>query len=800
MSSPLPAYEKLGAFYLGRPYDATTKETEPTPLLYDAKDLTTHAMCVGMTGSGKTGLCITVLEEAALDGVPALVVDLKGDLTNLMLRFPDFKPENFRPWVDEDAARRKGATPDEFAAQQAELWKNGLASWDQDGDRIRRLQAAAEVAIYTPGSEAGLPVSILASFAAPSAAVKADPDALRERISTTASSLLGLLGIDADPLKSREHILLATLFDDAWGRGEDLDLASLIQRLQAPPIDKIGVLPLESFYPAKDRFELAMTLNNLLAAPSFQSWLTGAPLDVDQMLYGADGKPRVAIFSLAHLGDAERMFFLSLLLNQTLSWMRGRPGTGSLRALLYIDEIFGYLPPVANPPSKAPLLTLLKQARAFGVGLLLATQNPVDLDYKALSNMGTWFLGRLQTERDKARVLDGLVAAQGGPKRADLERLLSGLAKRVFLLHNVHEAAPVLFQVRWAMSYLCGPLTLPQIKTLMAGHTPDAAVVPANAAAAASDGKARPVLPPDVPQHFLPFTGRPEEGMGYAPRALGYARVHFVDRRKAIETSETVALLAPITDAGKSGVDWYEAEEMESFDPERLESEAEFDGSYGDLAGTVDGKALKRWEKELADALYRSRTFELFKSPSLGLTSRPGESERDFRIRLGDASREAADAEKEKLREKYGKLDARLEEKIRKTMQRLEREKEQAKGEKLQSFLKVGTTLLGAFMGRKTLSKTNLSKAGTAMRGVGRAFKEGQDVDRVEDDLETLQTQREELHRELEAEIQEAADRLNVTDEGLETVAVKPRKSDIDVRLVALAWAPVRANGEAAWQ
>ena len=471
MSAMADVYEKLGAFYLGRPLDPDSGETLAAPLLYDSKDLVTHAMCVGMTGSGKTGLCISLLEEAAIDGIPALILDVKGDLGNLLLTFPELRGRDFRPWINEEDAARKGLTAEQYAHAQAELWKNGLGEWDQDGDRIARLRAAAEFAIYTPGSEAGLPISILSSFRAPADAAELDADLLQERVGTTVSSLLGLLGIDADPLRSREHILLANLLTNAWKEGRDLDMSSLIQGIQEPPFDRVGVLSLDSFYPAKDRFELAMAVNNLLAAPGFQSWMKGDSLEIDRLLYTPSGKPRVAIFTISHLDDAERMFFVSLLLNQVLGWMRSRSGTTSLRALVYMDEIFGYLPPVANPPSKRPLLTMLKQARAFGVGLVLATQNPVDLDYKALSNIGTWFLGRLQTERDKKRVLDGLEGAgEGALSRRELERALSDLGKRVFLLHNVHEDGPVKFKVRWAMSYLRGPLTRNQIQELTAGQ------------------------------------------------------------------------------------------------------------------------------------------------------------------------------------------------------------------------------------------------------------------------------------------------------------------------------------------
>ncbi|MGH7402978.1 MAG: ATP-binding protein, partial [Candidatus Rokuibacteriota bacterium] len=481
-------FEKLGVFYLGRLYDREGKKPQDELLLYDSKDLVTHAVCVGMTGSGKTGLCLALIEEAALDGIPAILIDPKGDLANLLLTFPALEPADFRPWINEDDARRKDVSPDDYARQQAEQWRKGLAAWGEDGARIQRLRDAADFAVYTPGSNAGIPLSILKSFAAPPPAIREDDELLRERIGTTATSLLGLLGIDADPIRSREHILIATILDAAWRQGQELDLAGLIQQIQTPAVKRVGVLDLEAFFPSGNRFALAMSLNNLLAAPAFGAWMEGEPLDVDGLLHTRAGKPRIAILSIAHLNDAERMFFVSLLLNQVVGWMRAQSGTTSLRALVYMDEIFGFFPPVANPPSKTPLLTLLKQARAFGVGVVLATQNPVDLDYKGLSNTGTWFIGRLQTERDKARVLDGLEGAAGsagkGLDRRELERTLSGLSSRVFLMNNVHEDAPVVFETRWVMSYLRGPLTRAQIKTLMDARRGAGATAAAPVAAA----------------------------------------------------------------------------------------------------------------------------------------------------------------------------------------------------------------------------------------------------------------------------------------------------------------------------
>ncbi len=464
-------FEKLGVFYLGREYDWQNRKPKPELLLYDSRDLTTHAVCVGMTGSGKTGLCLALLEEAAIDGIPAIIIDPKGDLGNLLLTFPDLKPDDLKPWLDPADAARKGVTLDQLAEKTAVSWREGLAEWGQDPSRIAKFRDSADIAIYTPGSDAGLPLTVLRSFAPPSKAILENADALRERISAAVSGLLALVGIEADPLRSREHILLSNLLDRAWRAGQNVDLAGLVRQIQSPPLEKIGAVDLESFYPAKERFELAMTLNNLLASPGFAGWMQGEPLDIQRLLWTEQGKPRLSILSIAHLSDPERMFFVTILLNEMISWMRAQSGTSSLRALLYMDEVFGYFPPTANPPSKMPMLTLLKQARAFGLGVVLATQNPVDLDYKGLSNAGTWFLGRLQTERDKGRVLDGLQGASetAGAKfdRPQMEKILASLGSRVFLMNNVHEDHPVVFQSRWALSFLRGPLSRDQIHELM---------------------------------------------------------------------------------------------------------------------------------------------------------------------------------------------------------------------------------------------------------------------------------------------------------------------------------------------
>jgi hypothetical protein len=813
------SYEKLGAFYLGRAYSLAEKQgREGELLLYDSKDLVTHAVCVGMTGSGKTGLCIGLLEEAAIDGIPAIVIDPKGDLPNLLLTFPELRPEDFTPWVNEDDARKEDLSVEEYGAQQAELWRKGLAGWGQNGARIRRLRESADFAVYTPGSTAGLPVSILSSFAAPPQALRDDRELLGDRVGTTVTSLLGLLGMDADPIQSREHILLSTILDAAWREGRDLDLAALIGAIQSPTVNKVGVLDMETFYPEGERFKLAMALNNLLAAPGFAAWMEGEPLEVERMLHTPEGRPRIAIFSIAHLGDEERMFFVSLLLNQVLGWMRGQSGTTSLRAIVYMDEIFGYFPPVANPPSKAPLLTLLKQGRAYGVGVVLATQNPVDLDYKGLSNTGTWFIGRLQTERDKARVLEGLEGVAAGSEmrfdRGAMEEMLAGLGKRVFLLNNVHDDEPVVFETRWVMSYLRGPLTRDQIKVLMDPRREQAAArvqametaagAPAVRAAPAASRSEQPMLGPSIPQHFVPLRGSAAPGheLVYEPMVLAAGRVLFADRKTKLETSEELVTLTPLSTAAVA-LDWADAMEAD-LDLGDLGDGPEGAARYGELPGAATKKAsYAAWKREFKDWLYRNRTLELYKSLLLKEYSRPGESEHDFRLRLSQEAREARDKALEKLRKKYAPKLATLQERVRRAEQAVEREAEQAKDAKLQTAISVGATLLGAMLGRKAVSRSSVGRATTAARGVGRSMKQAQDVHRARATVEATVERLAELEAEFEAETEQIREKYDPALEDLETVVVRPKKKDIAVQLVALAWAPHWQRGgevAAAWE
>jgi hypothetical protein len=785
-------FEKLGVFYLGRRADAAG---QAAPVLYDSRDLVTHALAVGMTGSGKTGLGIALIEEAAIDGVPAIVIDPKGDLTNLLLTFPSLDGKDFEPWINGEEAERAGKTRAEFAAGEAARWKKGLADWGQDGARITRLREAADFAVYTPGSAVGRPVSVLGTFARPATD---EPEAVRERVQTSVSSLLALAGIDAEPMKGREHILLSAVLQAAWDAGQSPDLAGLVQAIQQPPMTRIGVIDVDSFFPPKDRFGLAMSLNALLASPVFEVWTKGDPLDVAAFLRTPAGKPRVSIFSIAHLDDTQRMFFVAMLLNAVTGWMRAQGGTSSLRAMLYMDEIFGFFPPVANPPSKVPLLTLLKQGRAMGLGVVLATQNPVDLDYKGLSNIGTWFLGRLQTDRDKARVLDGLESADAtaGASRAEIDRMLSGLTSRIFLMRNVHDDGLTLLQSRWALSYLRGPLGRDDLKrlTLMTPMSPVSqasgapgaprAAGPTPGAGAAATGGTRPVVPPDVPQFFAPDTG----SGSWQPIVYGAADVVFADKKLKVDVTKAVVMAAPIAETAVP-VDWANAEPLDVA-PDALVG---IPPGGTSVFAAVPSAALKAknyaaWSRQFVDWLVANQQVTLFRHGASGQTSLPDETERDFRARLQQAAREDRDRRIDALRKKYAPRQAALDERLRRAKQALDREQEQSSAQKMNTAISFGATLVGALLGRRAISAGTVGRATTAARGVGRAQKEAQDVSRARETIAAVEADRQRLEDDLRADT-DAIDAVSAgATEPLESVVVKPKKTGVTVKLVALVW------------
>jgi hypothetical protein len=640
-------------------------------------------------------------------------------------------------------------TPEQYAKDQAELWRSGLQTWEQNGERIQRLRDAADFAIYTPGSTAGISISVLKSFDAPQGDAVDDRELFVERIQSTATSLLGFLGIDADPVQSREHILLSNLFQTAWDKGQSLDLATLVHQIQSPPFDRVGVIELEAFYPAKDRVKFATQMNNLLASPGFSAWIEGVPMDIASFLRTPQGKPRVAILSIAHLSDSERMFFVSLFLNQVLAWMRQQPGTTSLRALLYMDEIFGYFPPSANPPSKKPLLTLMKQARAFGLGVVLATQNPVDLDYKGLANAGTWWIGRLQTERDKARLLEGLegaAASAGGHfDRGKMEQLLASLGNRVFLMNDVHEDAPVVFESRWAMSYLRGPLTREQIKKLM---------VPLKAADAGSAAAA--------PQSIAPKVSAVAEVS--EKQVIGSATVRYSDAKAKVEHETEVAFLAPL-DGRTNAPDWNEASDISGETPK---------------GEALTPNLLKTWQRDFAAWLANNQTLEVYRCDDLKLTSNPNESERDFRVRVDQLLREERDNEVAALRARYASKISGLQDRLRRAQATEQKQKEQAQQATISTVLDVGATLLGAFLGGgRKISGTKIATAG---REATRAYSESQDIGRAGETVAAVEQQLADLNAQLEADVQALQATYGPAQQKIETLTIRPKKTGVIVK------------------
>ncbi len=795
-----------GNFYLGRLVDVQTNQSTGQPLLYDPGDLTTHGVIVGMTGSGKTGLCLDVMEEAALNRVPAIMVDPKGDITNALLHFPDLRPADFQPWINADQARRAGKTIEQVATETADLWRSGLAQWEITPERIRKLKESVRFAIYTPGSDAGLQVSILASLKAPPIAWEANTELLREKISGTVTALLGLIGLkDIDAVRSREHILLSNIFEHAWSQGMDLDLGELIMQVQAPPFEKLGVFDVNRFFPEGDRFELAMSLNNILASPAFKTWIEGEPLDVGRLLYEADGTPRHAIFYIAHLNDEERMFFVTLLYSAVESWMRTQAGTTSLRALVYFDEIFGYLPPTGNPPSKEPMLRLLKQARAFGVGLVLATQNPVDIDYKALSNAGTWFIGKLGTEQDKQRLLDGLSSAGGGGlDRGQYDDLISAIGKRVFLLRNVHEKHPVLFQTRWAMNYLAGPATRAQIPALnaLAGAgqpqevaaapvaTPGPAPAPEPAAqepALELPGTAsRPAVPGRTAEYFLPVNQTPggikRLGLLYRPNLLAQAEVRFMQRKYDLDELVTRTALVPEPDRrGRVRWDEFPAQVVEA---RRLDRQPVADARFAGLEEPLaDAKLLRLMQTDFVDWAYRGTEVLVRANEKLKVYAGPGTSQEDFAGMCQKAAAEKAEAEADQLEARFKKKIDSLEARLSREERELAEDMAEHSRRKMEEAASHAETLFSLFSKRRKSVSSSLSKRRMTARAREDVEESKEEIARLTKEIDEMEAEMNEAMDDLEARWEEIA--ADVTE-----IPVAPYKKDVSVELFGVAWVP----------
>ncbi len=810
--------ETDGKFYLGRYLD------DEQPTLYDPDDLTTHAVVVGMTGSGKTGLCIDLLEEAALQGIPALMIDPKGDITNTLLHFPDLLPEDFQPWINVDEARREGKTIPQAAAEVASLWANGLAKWGITPERLRALQNAAHFAVYTPGSDAGIPVSILASLQAPEIPWEGNKELLREKISSTVTALLGLVGLhDIDPVRSREHILLSNIFENAWSQGKDLDLGELILQTQTPPFEKLGVFDVSTFFPDKDRFELAMLLNNILAAPSFQTWIEGQPLNITGLLYGPDGRPRHSVFYIAHLQDNERMFFVTLLYSAIESWMRSQPGSTSLRAIVYFDEIYGYLPPVQNPPSKPLMLRMLKQARAFGVGQVLVTQNPVDLDYKGLSNTGTWMIGKLQTDNDKERLLDGLQGASPSLDRRHYDKLLSGLGKREFLLHNVHEKKPRPFRTRWAMNYLTGPLTRAQIPALNAlvgitgpgGTAPPARepqtgfgvaarpgrtepASPSRSASPRLGSRTRPAVPTGIEEYFLPNNltlsqAAKQAGLAlsadaqarellYRPVLLAQVAVRFLQRKYNLDTEETHTAL--VLDPDRRGAVRWEEWLTAPIDARTLDRGPAPGAVFATLETPLnDGKLLRAMRSDFTDWVYRTCEVTVRSNTALKVFAGPQVSQAEFRRQCSEVARQKREAEIAKVEEKFERRLKTVEDRLRREERELRQDEAELSQRKMEEYGTHAENLLSLLGGRRKRLTTSLTK-----RRLTQKAKE--DVEESLAAIEDYERQIKELEAEKALAIEEIkAKWAEICDDETE-IPVRPFKKDILLDLFGVAWMP----------
>ena len=806
----------MGAdLYLGQVVDGATGEPTDARLSYDADDLTTHGVIVGMTGSGKTGLAVVLLEELLARGIPALILDPKGDMANLLLNFPDLRPEDFEPWVNAGDARNAGVSVGEFAAQQADLWRGGLERAGIEPARLRELRDHVRWDVYTPGSSAGTPLNVLGDLRATEE--PADLEALREPASSYVSGLLALVGIEGDPLSSREHILLSNLLEHEWTAGRSLDLAALITLILTPPFRKLGVFDLDAFFPADDRRALALKLNGLVASPTFSAWTEGAPLDIEALLGGANG-PTASIVYLAHLSESERQFVVSAVMSRVVSWMRSQPGTNNLRGLVYMDEVFGFLPPTAEPPSKRPLLTMLKQARAYGIGLVLSTQNPVDLDYKAMSNAGTWMIGRLQTERDKARVLEALSSASGDFDSSEVDRQLSSLGKRQFLLHNTHDrGGPSIFATRWAMSYLRGPVTRDQIALLpnrtaaspaaaaapAAPATPSPEAAPAPAPAATDAAPVAPEVASGVPVFFVDPAAPWARDLGatvsdrHEAAIVARVAIRFDERAMDLDHRQEweavfFPLAARLDPASAIAVD-YDARDLR-------ESAATASPTFVPPEVSLGTKAyFTDLERDLKQHLQRSQQLTLFRNKELRLVSRPDEDRDAFLDRCRKAAEEQADEEAAKLRKQFETKMDRVRDAIGRAEDRVEQLEVDTKSRRSSELVSAVGGLLGAFLGGKTSASSVAGRLGRSASGAmsrrGTTRRTEQRLSTAKEDILEKQEDLEELEADLRDDLADIVHEWETTAEDIEEVAVSLERDDVTIEQLAVAWIPI-AQGQ----
>ncbi|MBI4758548.1 MAG: DUF87 domain-containing protein [Chloroflexi bacterium] len=809
--------EVQGSFYLGKLYDPEANQLLERPLEYDPRDLTTHGVILGMTGSGKTGLGISLLEEATLSGVPSIVIDPKGDVSNLLLAFPNLEPGDFLPWVNVDDARRRNMTVEGYAAFIAKAWREGLAQWGEGPERVAQYRGSADFTVYTPGSDAGMPVSVVQMLEAPPLSWDEEEETLRERIRGTVSALLGLVGMETDPVRSREHILLSNIFEHCWRKGEGLDIGKLVGYVQNPPITKLGVVDLDLFFPKADRLALALALNGIVAAPSFENWIVGMPLDIQQILY-RNGQPRVSVFYIAHLSDQERMFFVSLLLQGVQAWLRGQSGTTSLRALLYFDELYGYMPPYpANPPSKVPLLTLLKQARAYGLGVVLATQNPVDLDYKALTNAGTWFVGKLQTDRDKARVLEGLEGAAaeagGALDRAYFDRVIASLQNRVFLMHNVHAGRPQVFMTRWALSYLRGPLTREQIRSLKKMPSAAAATItpiphplsptpyPLTPSSATPYAKVPPQLPSSLSILYLeprvfpegycdnlrretPFPVKLlESHLVYRPHLYGAAKVDFKSRVPDLFHTGSVSRAISASEDDRI-FDW--GNESLKVDPQVLSYQPRPEGVFAEVSEEVKAAVgVRRLQDGFRGYLERSQVLTLLYNARLEMYSEVGEAKEDFLARLQARARELSDGEAEKVRSRYQTQLVRLQDKLERAQRDLADKQALWDAKKRESTISIVESGFSLLLGKRPTRAVSTAASKQRMADQARmAVEERQaEVENLKEQIARLTEERDDAVVKIQDKYQEG-----ITE--LEEKRFRPSQAAIRLETFALVWAP----------
>lgn len=793
---------KRGEFYLGR--DIETDE----PVVYDADDLTTHGVIVGMTGSGKTGLGIDLIEEALLNGISCLVIDPKGDMGNLALNFPDLAPADFEPWIDEATASKEDKTVAELSVATAELWKSGLEGHGIDSDRMRRLEETADITIYTPGSQAGIGLNVLGSLKAPDLDWSNASEVIRDEISSFVSSLLVLARIESDPVSGQEHILLATIIEHFWKEGQDLDLATLVGQIPKPPFRKMGVFDVDTFFPEKGRMDLALDLNGLLASPSFAAWLEGTPLDIETMIGG--DRPKAAIVYMSHLSDEERQFLVTLLLGKTVTWIRGQPGTSELRAMIYMDEVFGFAPPTREPPSKTPILTILKTARAHGVGMVLATQNPVDLDYKAMSNAGTWMVGRLQTVNDKKRILEGLASATGDVDIKLIDKQISDLGKRQFVLHSTKSGGPRLFGTRWAMSYLAGPLTRDQVTRLMEGNREETrATEPAPAEA--------PVATSDTPEDAASEpAASADDTVPVAPQVAEATKVSFLDPgavwaseiganpRGTVYEAAAAATVQLVYDETKADLNHRETYEAVIFpldgviDPDDVITVDHDDRDFVDDQPARASFRLPEiaidtntfWNgvaTDLKDHLVASRPLEIWANPDLKVYSRVDETEEELRKRCRTAAEEEADAELAKLKDGFQTRIERIKQQMADAEARYQEADAVAAAKSQESLVGTAGDLLGAFLGGRSGS-TALDKAAKRRTAAARAeAKAGSEAAKYHAKHQELA----DLEDELATAVNDIVDKYLTLAGNIEKLEIGLEKNDVRVVEVRLVWVPV---------